>query len=52
MKHLTKLVAAAGIVTLALAGCGGGTTSNGGGGASEAKDAATFKACAVSDAGG
>lgn len=52
MKHLTKLVAAAGIVTLALAGCGGGTTSNGGGGTSEAKDAATFKACAVSDAGG
>ena len=52
MKHLTKLVAAAGIVTLALAGCGGGTTSNGGGGASEAKDAAPFKACAVSDAGG
>ena len=52
MEHLTKLVAAAGIVTLALAGCGGGTTSNGGGGASEAKDAATFKACAVSDAGG
>lgn len=52
MKHLRKLVAAAGIVTLALAGCGGGTTSNGGGGASEAKDAATFKACAVSDAGG
>ena len=52
MKHLTKLVAAAGIVTLALAGCGGGTTSNGGGGASEAKDASTFKACAVSDAGG
>ena len=52
MKHLTKLVAAAGIVTLALAGCGGGTTSNGGGGASEAKDSATFKACAVSDAGG
>ena len=52
MKHLTKLVAAAGIVTLALAGCGGGTTSNGGGGASEAKDAATFKSCAVSDAGG
>ena len=52
MKHLTKLVAAAGIVTLALAGCGGGTTSNGGGGASEAKDAGTFKACAVSDAGG
>ena len=52
MKHLTKLVAAAGIVTLALAGCGGGTTSNGGGTTSEAKDAATFKACAVSDAGG
>ena len=52
MKHLTKLVAAAGIVTLALAGCGGGTTSNGGGTASEAKDASTFKACAVSDAGG
>ena len=52
MKHLTKLVAAAGIVTLALAGCGGGTTSGGGGGTSEAKDAATFKACAVSDAGG
>ena len=52
MKHLTKLVAAAGIVTLALAGCGGGTTSNGGGAASEAKDAASFKACAVSDAGG
>ena len=52
MKHLTKLVAAAGIVTLALAGCGGGTTSNGGGTASEAKDAASFKACAVSDAGG
>ena len=52
MKHLTKLVAAAGIVTLALAGCGGGTTSNGGGITSEAKDAATFKACAVSDAGG
>ena len=52
MKHLTKLVAAAGIVTLALAGCGGGTTTGGGGGTSEAKDAATFKACAVSDAGG
>lgn len=52
MKHLTKLVAAAGIVTLALAGCGGGTTSNGGGTTSEAKDASTFKACAVSDAGG
>ena len=52
MKHLMKLVAAAGIVTLALAGCGGGTTSNGGGTTSEAKDAATFKACAVSDAGG
>lgn len=52
MKHLTKLVAAAGTVTLALAGCGGGTTSNGGGTTSEAKDAATFKACAVSDAGG
>ena len=52
MKHLTKLVAAAGIVTLELAGCGGGTTSNGGGTTSEAKDAATFKACAVSDAGG
>ena len=52
MKHLTKLVAAAGIVTLALAGCGGGTTSNGGGTTSEAKDAASFKACAVSDAGG
>lgn len=52
MKHLTKLVAAAGIVTLALAGCGGGTTAGGGGGTSEAKDAATFKACAVSDAGG
>ena len=52
MKHLRKLVAAAGIVTLALAGCGGGTTSNGGGTTSEAKDAATFKACAVSDAGG
>ena len=52
MKQLTKLVAAAGIVTLALAGCGGGTTSNGGGTTSEAKDAATFKACAVSDAGG
>lgn len=52
MKHLTKLVAAAGIVTLALAGCGGGTTSNGGGATSEAKDASTFKACAVSDAGG
>ena len=44
MKHLTKLVAAAGIVTLALAGCGGGTTSNGGGTTSEAKDAASFKA--------
>ena len=52
MKHLTKLVAAAGIATLALAGCGGGTTSNGGGTTSEAKDASTFKACAVSDAGG
>ena len=52
MKHLTKLVAAAGIVTLALAGCGGGTTFNGGGTTSEAKDASTFKACAVSDAGG
>ena len=52
MKHLTKLVAAAGIVTLALAGCGGGTTSNGGGTTNEAKDASTFKACAVSDAGG
>ena len=52
MKHLTKLVAAAGIVTLALAGCGGGATTGGSGGTSEAKDAATFKACAVSDAGG
>ena len=51
MKHLTKLLAAAGVATLALAGCGGGggtTTSQSGG----AKDATSFKACAVSDAGG
>ena len=51
MKHLTKLLAAAGVATLALAGCGGGggtVTSQSGG----AKDATSFKACAVSDAGG
>ena len=51
MKHLTKLLAAAGVATLALAGCGGGggtATSQSGG----AKDATSFKACAVSDAGG
>ena len=51
MKHLTKLLAAAGVATLALAGCGGGggtATSQPGG----AKDATSFKACAVSDAGG
>ena len=27
MKHLTKLLAAAGVATLALAGCGGGGSS-------------------------
>ena len=51
MKHLTKLLAAAGVATLALAGCGGGggaTTSQSTG----TKDASSFKACAVSDAGG
>lgn len=51
MKHLTKLLAAAGVATLALAGCGGGggtATSQSGG----MKDATSFKACAVSDAGG
>ena len=51
MKHLTKLLAAAGVATLALAGCGGG-----GGAATNqstgTKDASSFKACAVSDAGG
>ena len=53
MKHLTKLVAAAGIASLALSACGGGGSAGGsGGGSGEAKDAASFKACAVSDAGG
>ena len=50
MKHLTKLFAAAGVATLALAGCGGGGGNAGQSG--QAKDAASFKACAVSDAGG
>ena len=49
MKHFTRLAASAGIVALALAGCGGGGTS---GGSGKAQDAASFKACAVSDAGG
>lgn len=49
MKHLTKLLAAAGVATLALAGCGGGGSA---GQTGQAKDAASFKACAVSDAGG
>ena len=53
MKHLTKLVAAAGIASLALSACGaGGSAGGSGGGSGEAKDAASFKACAVSDAGG
>ncbi len=49
MKHFTRLAASAGIVALALAGCGGGGTS---GGSGKAQDASSFKACAVSDAGG
>ena len=49
MKHFTRLAASAGIVALAVAGCGGGGTS---GGSGKAQDAASFKACAVSDAGG
>ena len=49
MKHFTRLATSAGIVALALAGCGGGGTS---GGSGKAQDAASFKACAVSDAGG
>ncbi|WP_048770838.1 BMP family lipoprotein [Cellulomonas flavigena] len=49
MKHLTKLLATAGVATLALAGCGGGGSA---GQTGQAKDAASFKACAVSDAGG
>ena len=49
MKHFTRLATSAGIVALALAGCGGGGTS---GGSGKAQDASSFKACAVSDAGG
>ena len=42
MKHVVKMFAAAGAITLALTGCGGG----------DAEGAADFKACAVSDSGG
>lgn len=42
MKHVVKMFAAAGVITLALTGCGGG----------DAEGAADFKACAVSDSGG
>ena len=42
MKHVVKMFAAAGAITLALTGCGGGN----------AEGAADFKACAVSDSGG
>ena len=48
MKHLTKLLAAAGVASLALAGCGGTTATQSGG----RTDATSFKACAVSDADG
>ena len=42
MKHVVKMFAAAGAITLALTGCGGG----------DAEGAADFKACAASDSGG
>lgn len=48
MKTLSRIIAVASISALALAGCGGGGTSTDGG----RKEASSFKACAISDAGG
>ncbi|MDC4233652.1 BMP family ABC transporter substrate-binding protein [Actinomyces sp. B33] len=53
MKHLSKYLAIAGASALALSACSGGAASNQSGSASDQGGAAaSFKACAVSDAGG
>ncbi|WP_076464212.1 BMP family lipoprotein [Actinomyces mediterranea] len=51
MNTLTKCIAVAGVAALALGACGAKTDNAGSGGAG-ATDSASFKACAVSDAGG
>lgn len=56
MKSLSKYLAVAGVAALALAGCASGAKSaaesGAESGAAEAHENASFKACAVSDAGG
>lgn len=47
MKNLSRILAAVSVASLALAGCAGGGSEGGGSGAGK-----SFKACAVSDAGG
>ena len=54
MKTLTRIVAVAGVATLALTACSSGSkpSSDSGSTSSASSSGASFKACAVSDAGG
>ena len=54
MKTLTRIVAVAGVATLALTACSSGSkpSSDSGSTSSASSNGASFKACAVSDAGG
>ncbi|MDU5759681.1 MAG: BMP family ABC transporter substrate-binding protein, partial [Actinomyces sp.] len=52
MKTLTKFVAVAGVATLALTACSSGQKASSESSSDAASKGASFKACAVSDAGG
>ena len=52
MKTLTKIVAVAGVATLALTACSSGQKASSESSSAAASKGASFKACAVSDAGG
>ena len=51
MKTLTKFVAVAGVATLALTACSSGQKASSESSSAAASKGASFKACAVSDAG-
>ena len=52
MKTLTKFVAVAGVAALALTACSSGQKASSDSSSDAASKGASFKACAVSDAGG